>query len=210
MTATQPFRAVFSQALRGQPCEVSGWGQSTRPLPVADWSRSADHSDRSLLAHCRGATLDVGCGPGRMAAHLRTRGHHVLGLDIVDEAVAQARRRGVAALRRDVFAPLPGEGAWDTVLLADGNIGIGGDPSRLLRRAAELVGAAGRVVCDLAVPGTGLHVGEARLVVQGVSTPSFRWAHVGPEALFALATGAGLSVRSVQQDEGRWIGVLTR
>ena len=31
-------------------------------------------------------------------------------------------------LRRDLFAPLPGEGRWHHVLLADGNIGIGGDP----------------------------------------------------------------------------------
>ena len=44
-------------------------------------------------------------------------------------------RRGGAALRRDVFAPLPGEGRWYTALLADGNVGIGGDPVALLQPA---------------------------------------------------------------------------
>ena len=35
-------------------------------------------------------------------------------------------------VRRDLFGALPGEGTWSHVLLADGNIGIGGDPVTLL------------------------------------------------------------------------------
>ena len=35
-----------------------------------------------------------------------------------------------------MFEPLPGEGRWGTVLLLDGNVGIGGDPVALLERAA--------------------------------------------------------------------------
>ena len=54
---------------------------------------------------------------------------------------------------RDVFGPLPGEGRWDTALLADGNIGIGGDPVALLARVRELLAPEGRVVVDLAAPG---------------------------------------------------------
>ena len=53
---------------------------------------------------------------------------------MVPEAVAQTPDRGVAAIRRNVFDALPGEGRWRTALLADGNIGIGGDPAALLRR----------------------------------------------------------------------------
>ena len=41
---------------------------------------------------------------------------------------------GGPALVRSVFETLPGEGRWDTVLLMDGNIGIGGDPAALLGR----------------------------------------------------------------------------
>ena len=51
-------------------------------------------------------------------------------------------------LRRDVFARVPGEGRWSHVLLADGNIGIGGDPLRLLERAAGLLAAGGTVLVE--------------------------------------------------------------
>ena len=123
---------MYSDALRGEACTVRGIYADDHPLPVHDWLRPVNHADRALLEHCRGATLDVGCGPGRMSAHLAERGHVVMGVDIVREAVDQATSRGVHALRRDVFDPLPGEGRWNTVLLADGNIGIGGAPVRLL------------------------------------------------------------------------------
>ena len=36
--------------------------------------------------------------------------------------------RGVNVLERSVFAGVPGQGRWRSVLLLDGNIGIGGDP----------------------------------------------------------------------------------
>jgi SAM-dependent methyltransferase len=169
------FSEVFSQALRGESCVVRGL-PTEETLPVHDWVRPASHADRVLLGHCRGATLDVGCGPGRMSAHLAERGHVVLGVDIVREAVEQARRRGVSALRRNVFDPLPGEGRWNTVLLADGNIGIGGAPVRLLRRTAQLLDRTGRVVCDLAAPGPGVRHHDAWLVTAVQRSGAFPWA----------------------------------
>jgi len=206
------FSEVFSEALRGIPCTVHGLAPGDRAelVPVHDWLRPASHADRLLLDHCRGATLDIGCGPGRMSAHLALRGHAVLGVDIVHEAVEQSRRRGVPAIRRNVFHPMPGEGDWDTVLLADGNIGIGGDPLALLRRSRELLAADGRVVCDLADPGTGLSVHAARIVTLGRKSASFPWAKVGPDAVESLAHTAGLDVQEVDERDGRWFTVLTR
>ena len=204
------FSELFSDALRGIPCAVRGISPVDQILPVHEWQRPASHADHVLLAHCRGATLDVGCGPGRMSAHLALRGHPVLGVDIVREAVEQTRRRGVPALRRDIFDPMPGEGSWDTVLLADGNIGIGGEPVALLRRTAELLDRSGRVVCDLAGPGTGLRVHAARLVTRGRRSPTFPWAQVGPEAIESLASRAGLDLLHVGERHGRWFSVLSR
>ncbi len=62
-----------------------------------------------------------------------------------------------------MFAPLPGEGRWGTALLADGNIGIGGDPVALLRRLREVLDPRGRIVVELAAPGTEpqLRLGDA-------------------------------------------------
>jgi hypothetical protein len=145
-----------------------------------------------------------------MGAHLAERGHVVLGVDIVREAVDQARRRGVSALRRNVFDPLPGEGRWDTVLLADGNIGIGGAPVRLLRRTAELIDRTGRVVCDLAAPGTGVRHHDARLVTAVKRSGSFPWAQVGADAIHRVAADAGLRVIEVADHRGRWFAVLGR
>ncbi|MET0997125.1 MAG: methyltransferase domain-containing protein [Marmoricola sp.] len=207
---TGSFSEMFSDALRGVPCSVRGISPHDQAIPVHDWLRPASRTDRLLLDHCRGATLDVGCGPGRMSAHLALHGHPVLGIDIVREAVDQSRRRGVPALRRSVFDPMPGEGGWDTVLLADGNIGIGGDPRSLLRRSAELLEDSGRVVCDLAGPGTGLRVHSARLVTRGRRSEVFPWAEVGPEAIGPLATDAGLEVLQVLERHGRWFAVLVR
>ncbi|MCW2760630.1 MAG: Mg-protoporphyrin methyl transferase [Marmoricola sp.] len=204
------FSEVFGDALRGVPCTVHGIHPDAHVVPVHDWLRPASRSDRQLLDHCRGATLDVGCGPGRMSAHLALHGHPVLGVDIVREAVEEARRRGVPVLRRNVFAPMPGEGSWDTVLLADGNIGIGGDPLALLRRAAELLTHGGRVVCDLAGPGTGLRFHVARLVTRRRTTATFPWAQVGPDAIEQLGTDAGLTLVHVGQRHGTWFAVLVR
>ena len=68
---------------------------------------------------------------------------------MVPEAIWQTRDRGVSAILRNVFERVPAEGRWETVLLADGNLGIGGDPVRLLRRMAQLLAPGGRVVADL-------------------------------------------------------------
>lgn len=48
-----------------------------------------------------GPVLDAGCGPGDLAIDLARRGLEVLGVDIVEAAVAQARERA-AALPADV------------------------------------------------------------------------------------------------------------
>ncbi len=204
------FSEVYSDALRGESCTVRGIPTGDQPLPVHDWVRPVSHADRVLLGHCRGATIDLGCGPGRMSAHLVERGHVVLGVDIVREAVEQARRRGVSALRRNVFDPLPGEGRWNTVLLADGNIGIGGAPVRLLRRATELLDRTGRIVCDLAAPGTGVLHHHARLETDHKRSGPFPWAQVGAEAIEDVAADAGLALEHLGNHRGRWFAVLAQ
>ncbi len=71
-------------------------------------------------------------------------------MDVSPEAVDRTIRAGGAALCRSVFDPLPKEGEWGTVLLMDGNIGIGGDPAALLRRTAELAAPGGLLVVETA------------------------------------------------------------
>lgn len=211
MTAlSTSFAEVYTEALRGEACHVVGLSPRPRPLPVAAWKRSADPGDAALVARCSGPTLDIGCGPGRMTQLLAERGHAVLGIDVVPEAVDQTRGRGVAAIVRDVFDPVPGEGSWASALLADGNIGIGGDPRTLLTRAAELVVIGGRVVVDLDPPGSGVQTRTLHLRTRLHRSRPFPWSVVGIDAIAGLVVGTGLAVASVHQCANRWFAVLEK
>jgi SAM-dependent methyltransferase len=203
---------LFTAALRGEVCHVvedDGVQRRSMRLPVARWSELSA-ADRDLLDECTGPVLDVGCGPGRMSAALAERGLPVLGVDVVPEAVRQTRRRGACALHRDVFGPLPAEGRWQTALLADGNLGIGGDPVALLARLRHAIAADGRVVCDLAEPGTGTRLVRAHLECAGRRSGSFPWAVVDASSLPGLAATAGFRGCRTAPVHGRWIGVVTR
>jgi SAM-dependent methyltransferase len=169
------------------------------PLEVERWCAGADLVDREVLDRCEGAVLDVGCGPGRLVAELGTRGRPVLGIDVSDAAVDHTARLGGRALRRSVFEPLPGEGRWGTVLLMDGNIGIGGDPHALLARMAELLAPGGLLLAETSP----LDVDEcAQVQVVDVRDAHghadkhadgrpFPWARLGTPALLRHAEGAG-------------------
>ncbi|MFG2603445.1 class I SAM-dependent methyltransferase [Streptomyces sp. NPDC048514] len=191
---------------------ADGW---LLPLEVERWCARADRIDREVLDRCEGAVLDVGCGPGRLVAELAARGRSVLGIDVSDAAVEHtAQRLGSAvferaleggvgqALRRSVFEPLPGEGHWDTVLLMDGNIGIGGDPAALLERVTGLLRPGGLLIAETV---RGDVDERARVqVVDVVDAPRgtgvpFLWARLGTAALLRYAGRAGL--RAVAQWE---------
>lgn len=206
------FSELFARALNGVPCTVVGLVEDPdavpEDLPVGDWRRPAQKSDLAVLDLCEGVTMDVGCGPGRMAAALVERGHDVLAIDVVAESVRLARERGVVAMQHDVFEALPHEGRWTTVLLADGNVGIGGDPEALLRRVRELVEPRGRVVVDLAGPGVGIASRWARLQCGDTVSRPFRWSVVGVDAIDELARSAGLEVLTLHVVDDRWTAVL--
>ena len=178
------------------------------PLDVARWSAPADETDQTLLTRATGTVLDVGCGPGRLTVALHERGSEVLGLELDPSLPVLARRAGAPVLRGDVFAPVPRSGEWDSLLLADGNVGIGGDAGALLRRAAELVAPTGQVLVEL-VPGADPPPGPVRLEGLGLTSTWFRWALLGRAALPATAAAAGLGVRETWSCGGRAFAALS-
>ncbi|MEU0083200.1 methyltransferase domain-containing protein [Streptomyces sp. NPDC006274] len=165
------------------------------PLEVERWCADPDTADGTVLARSHGAVLDIGCGPGRLVAALAARGRTVLGIDVSAAAVARTIRIGGSALRRSVFDPLPREGSWDTALLIDGNIGIGGDPRALLSRVARLVAPGGLLLAETAP----LDVDESVRVrvFDGIATEGtpFPWARVGTKALLRHGRSAGWALR---------------
>ena len=172
-------------------------------LAVGAWQRLAP-ADEVLLSRCEGPVLDVGCGPGRLVESLAARGVATLGIDISTRAVTQTSARGGSVLQRAVEHRLPGEGRWGTVLLADGNIGIGGDPGALLSRCHDLLTSGGVALVeadanddtDLRVSLT-LHCDDGR-----VSSP-MPWARVGARPLVRLASRLGFVAVEEWRVDGR-------
>ncbi len=208
---------LFAAALGGEDVRAADGRHSYR-LPAAAWIGDPDPVDEGMLERCVGPVLDVGCGPGRMVTALVQRGHDALGIDIDRSAVRSTAARGGTALRRSVHHRLPGEGRWGTVLLADGNIGIGGDPRALLLRCAALLEPGGLVVVEAepTLDGTDprgaddLDVRDAVVLhhVDGRRSRPLPWARLGARPLVRLAQRCGLELVEDWRSGGRVVLVL--
>ncbi|WP_410618539.1 class I SAM-dependent methyltransferase [Amycolatopsis sp. cmx-8-4] len=209
MTAPASTGSEFDRGLLGHRCWLELPSGERIELPVERWAQASD-GDEVLLDACTGPTLDIGCGPGRLTAALAERGVVALGVDSSRTAVRLTRRRGGSALHRNVFDHVPGEGRWRHVLLADGNIGIGGDPAVLLRRAAELIADDGDVLVELDPPGGGLRHERVRLRPGHADVAWFTWAWVGADAIAEVANRAGLHVDRTTRHGHRWFARLEK
>ena len=157
LTSTAAFGAggsePYAHALRGGVGELlflrNASSSASTTMDVSRWSADADAADLSLLASVDGPVLDIGCGPGRMVRAARDLGLVALGIDISRDAVRHARRLGGSFAEVSIFGEVPHEGLWQTALLVDGNIGIGGDISQLLERSAGLLRESGEILIEL-------------------------------------------------------------
>jgi SAM-dependent methyltransferase len=208
VSAAALFDAAFRNVVSGRTATftVRHPAGGVHRFEPEEWCRDALPGDEALLEPCDGATLDVGCGPGRLAAALAARGTPALGIDLSPAAVRLARSRGAVALCRDVFGPLPGAGRWRHLLLADGNVGIGGDPGRLLARCRRLLAVGGRIQAEVGAPGTRSWSG--RTAVSG-SPDRLPWAVLGIDDVAGVASAAGLRVLDTRTEAGRWFATLT-
>lgn len=185
------------------PPDGAGGGGELLPLDVERWCAAPDAADAAVLKRCTGPVLDVGCGPGRLVAALAVRGVRALGVDVSPAAVARTRQHGGSAVRRSVFDRLPGEGRWGSVLLMDGNVGIGGDPFALLTRLRTLVAPGGSLLAEAAPRDE-----DERLTVRvedghGRHGRPFPWARLGTSVLLRTAEAAGWIPAGRWTAEGR-------
>lgn len=195
---------LYAAALDGHRVRVESADGRSLPLDIGRWTSAPDAIDRMMLNRCEGTVLDVGCGPGRLVGALAETGIPALGVDVSAHAVRLTADRGACVLRRPVEGPLPGEGRWGTVLLADGNVGIGGDPGALLRRCRELLRPSGLLLVE-ADPDDDLDdVGPITLVdATGRRAHPLPWARLGSAALARLAAGTGFLVVEEWRVAGR-------
>jgi SAM-dependent methyltransferase len=200
---------LYEHALAGRARPVIEHADGRRiPLPVESWLH-ATPGDKSILDRCQGPTLDIGSGPGRLTVALAERGIPALGIDITPYAVGLARSSGALVMLRDVFDRVPGTGRWATVLLADGNIGIGGDPAALLRRVGELLSPNGHALVELDPPGSPLRREQVRLCHAGSVSGWFPWAYVGADNITEVAEEAGLGQVDDWSVDDRWFASIS-
>ncbi|MGI8807996.1 MAG: methyltransferase domain-containing protein [Acidimicrobiales bacterium] len=181
----------------------------TLEMDLTRWHDPATAEEQELLATVDGPVVDLGCGPGRLVVELAAQRVPALGVDSSASAIALARARGATVLQQDLFGPFPGEGRWATALLFDGNVGIGGDPARLLTRCRELLTADGQVLAEVQPPGTGSRRLTAWFELDGHRSESFAWAVMGADAIADVARPAGFVVAALgATPSGRWFARL--
>ena len=171
---------------------------------VLDWCSEASALELNLLQGLQGPVLDIGCGPGRMLSAARSLGMSALGIDTSAEAVGLARGRGTRALRQSVFSPVPQAGNWGSALLLDGNIGIGGNVGRLLRRCRQLIARRGTLLVEVD-PDDDIDTAYQGVLQDrdGNRSEPFAWARTGRLGLEARASDAGWTPGPAEHIQGR-------
>jgi SAM-dependent methyltransferase len=133
----------------------------------------------------RSLVLDVGCGPGRHALALATRGMEVVGVDISARFVTLAAASGAPVARGDARALPVRPGSFDAVLsLCQGGFGLLGDDD-------------GDVVREMAAA-----IRPGGLVCVSAFSAYFAVRFLEPTDAFDAATGVNHEVTSVRDEAG--------
>lgn len=182
----------------------------------------------------QGLVLDVGCGAGRHALYLQTKGFNVVALDISRLAIRVARKCGVSnpILAAAPWLPFRNE-TFDTLLLMFNNFGICGgyqETMRYLRELNRILKQGGCILASSLHPTLtadeshlkyhelnrkrGLPVGlvTVRLEYDGEVGNWFKLLLVSPEEMKMLSAKAGLKLtKTIGPEDGPfYIGVIKK
>jgi SAM-dependent methyltransferase len=203
----EPWAAALRGAVRSLFLVPTDPGAAAEHLDLRRWTTAADPVDRSTLDGLAGPLLDIGSGPGRMVRAAMDAGIEAFGLDADPAAVETSRAAGIPVLAGSVFDPLPDEGSWASLLLLDGNIGIGGDVQALLARCAELLRRGGVLVAEADADPARDDVTDYRVRdSDGRESDAFPWSQVGVTALVRGAHDFALD--RIWEHGGRWFVAL--
>jgi SAM-dependent methyltransferase len=205
--ATSPW-AVYGRGLAARSLHARAADGVEVAVPLGRWLGRPDADEEALLRRVRGPALDVGCGPGRHVLALQRRGVDAIGVDASREAVALARARGARVVHASIFALTASP--FRTVLLLDGNVGIGGDPAALLRRVRALLAPGGAVLAEVGDPARRSRRLALRLRLAHELSAPFPWAEVSEADVDALARRCRFDVLDRWRAGHRWFVELRR
>jgi cyclopropane fatty-acyl-phospholipid synthase-like methyltransferase len=120
--------------------------------PAAYFTEYADWRvcDRRAIDKARGRVLDIGCGAGRHALYLQSKGLDVLGIDVSPLGLKTCRLRGLRNTRlASITDAGPHWGTFDTIVMFGNNFGLFGSLARaraLLRRFHRMTSAQARLI----------------------------------------------------------------
>ncbi len=131
-----------------------GYVQADEKLPAAYFAEFKDWPayERQGMRFVKGRVLDIGCGAGRVALHLQSRGHDVLSVDLSPLAIKVCRLRGVKNTKVLSITQLTRRlGEFDTLIMFGTNFGLFANPRRagwLLKRFHSMTSPQARILAE--------------------------------------------------------------
>ena len=155
------------------------------------------------MAAAFGRVLDVGAGVGAIAFPMVRAGLDVTALEVLPEAVAYLRKRGVIDVRLGGVEALDADDRFDTIVCLMNGVGLAGSLSGVpafLRALERHLRPGGTILLDSTdpsewdAPDDGRAVGELHMQLgfDGEWGPPFPYLYASPAELFGAAAGVGL------------------
>jgi len=173
-----------------------------------------DSLEEALLAFGTGKFLDIGCGAGRIIRFLTAQGHDVVGIDIDSKLVYLCRELTGQPIHLLSWEQMDVLGGFDTLLLCNRSLGIGGKidgVKRLFNQCADSANHGGRLIFDsYQIMGT---TGVLERMLQykycGQYSDPFPWIHISLDLAFQLLAETGWGIEKIIREGDRY-GVVAR
>lgn len=195
-----------------------------------DWSGR----ERKAMKEVKGRVLDIGCGAGRTALYLQSRGLDVTGMDISPLAVKVSAMRGVKKVICRSIDDIGTfrSGSFDSIVMMGNNFGLFGGAlkaRRLLAKMFKITSPEGRIYAETLDPYAGnnpdhtsYHAfnrrrgrmgGQVRIRIRyhKLKGAWFDYLFVSREELLALLKGTGWKLEKTFSSGGpQYIAVLAK
>jgi len=116
--------------------------------PYKDWYAH----QKKAMKYVKGKVLDIGCGAGRHALYLQSKGFDVIGIDQSPLALKVCRLRGLKKTKRVPIEKISANlGKFDTILMQGNNFGLFGNfqkAQRLLKRFHAITNEQARLIAE--------------------------------------------------------------